>query len=434
MNALLASRQNADALLKRGRPGDLRTAATLLASVIDSLHPRLWQDGDDATRFELGCAWINYGNALLRLDNREHLLDASEAYRQAIHHLDQLAEPLPPAYRVERSAAWANLAHTLQLPEDPTSWEAARRCYQTALDALKGLPPLPRYLHRLAGTWLNLANCDQLLGKHEEAITAYRQAENVLADHEHHEPGQSFDGLRLRIWLNRANTLAQLEEPEADRRALDDLDRAIAGLRTQPDQSFDLAQALANQANLRTRDEADVVGLQAGLAAAREAWKGSQDLAFTSLKWAEVSLQAFRAALQCLTLLVPRLAETLDTDTLYFEASDLADEAMELFRHWQATPQAQLWPIGRRIFHLGTQLYAHAQPQFLPAFLFENLQSGQAPFAMCADRELRASAAVALDTALHQLRYERQVSLDHAEVIFHLIRQLERTREDLGLA
>ncbi|MDP0501310.1 MAG: hypothetical protein Q7P63_14550 [Verrucomicrobiota bacterium JB022] len=428
MQAILANCRTAEDLLKQGGPADLENAVSLLVGAIDALQPHL-DAGEAATRFELACAWINYGNGLLRLDNRLNLQAASEAYRQAIAHFDLLPEPLIDDYAVERSAAWANLAHTFQLPDNPSSWQAARGCYQVALQHLKGLPDVPRYLHRVAGTWLNLANCEQLLERHAEAVAAYDEAEAVLTGREHHTQGQSFDALRIRIWLNRANTLTQLGETG---RALADLDRVIGDLQTS-DPSLELAAAFANRANLLTTYE-DESHLGKARRCAREGWELARPLAHDNAGWAEVALQAARAELQALTLLVPLLGQKVDTDDLYFAASDLADEAMALYRAWQTQYQPALQPLGRRIFHLGAQLYAHAQPQFLSAFLCESLDESAAPDAVCHDESLRASAQAALEVALYQLRYERQVSLDHAEIIFHLIEQLVRTREHLSLA
>jgi hypothetical protein len=74
------------------------------------------------------------------------------------------------------------------------------------------------------------------------------------------------------------------------------------------------------------------------------------------------------------------------------EATDVADEALELARHWERQGVSRFRPIAYDLFRFGARLYAVYQPQFLDEFVADNLDPARSSADYVESAEMQAAA------------------------------------------
>jgi tetratricopeptide (TPR) repeat protein len=105
---------------------------------------------------------------------------------------------------------------------------------------------------------------------------------------------------------------------------------------------------------------------------------------------ADVALKARRALGDALGHQL--VAPGADQEAIARQASDVADDALALIRHWNAQTNPVFRLLALRFFRYGAQLYRFHQPHFLAEFIAENLPSG--------DEEFRTVALQTIEAAL----------------------------------
>jgi hypothetical protein len=78
------------------------------------------------------------------------------------------------------------------------------------------------------------------------------------------------------------------------------------------------------------------------------------------------------------------------------EATDVADEALELARYWERQGVSRFRPIAYDLFRFGARLYAVYQPQFLDEFVADNLDPARSSADYVESAEMQAAAHEAL--------------------------------------
>lgn len=109
---------------------------------------------------DLAIAWMNRGNALLKLGSTPCLVDAANAYDEAIAILGTSAFEKNSAARNSLGAAWMNRGLAFHRQPGTKNLEEAARSQREAIAVLQTLPPGENPSHRrnLAAARLNLAN------------------------------------------------------------------------------------------------------------------------------------------------------------------------------------------------------------------------------------------------------------------------------------
>jgi tetratricopeptide (TPR) repeat protein len=227
--------------------------------------------------------------------------------------------------RLAQATALKGRGHGQEAQGTPASLARALHCYDQAL-ALLGTYPSEHETVRVAQgiLWMNQGNARQRLAAFGAAIAAYDEALVFLPVNDN----PALQNARGAVWLNRGRALQARGGASDQAEAIRSQQQALALLRplvgpADPDSQLNLAGACLNLATL--------------LAAER------------------------------------RLTE----------ATDAADEGLEIFRRPDAA-QALLRPVAARLFAFGAQLYAIHQPQFLAEFVRENLEPADPTFVTAA--------------------------------------------------
>jgi hypothetical protein len=235
-----------------------------------------------------------------------------------------------PAFRYGLAACWLNRAEALMRSRDPAQVPLAIRAFDEAIAQLRLLPlgDDARFSRRLAIAYQNRGLALQVQGgPPEAAIDAFQQAIAIL-DHPQSATVADRTYLAAAVWMNLANAHA-VEAPAQT----DSLAREAA------------LHAIALVAGLEERDvEAAEVGLKARHVLCRT-----------------IARRLSRAARD----------ETLPDDV--HDATDLADEGLEIVRRWEHEGVTRFRDLAFDLFRFGARVYGKYQPQFLTEFVLENL-------------------------------------------------------------
>ena len=79
------------------------------------------------------------------------------------------------------------------------------------------------------------------------------------------------------------------------------------------------------------------------------------------------------------------------------EATDIADEGLDLVRQWEKKGVARFRAIAYDLFRFGTVVYATYQPQFLNEFVREHLDPSRSSAEYVGSAEMRAAVQEALE-------------------------------------
>lgn len=191
--------------------------------------------------------------------------------------------------------------------------------------------------------------------------------------------------------MNRGQLLHRLHGLAQAAVALAAFDQAESVLRTIPadDNPWprrNLAGTLVNRANLQL----DCGRLAAAAADASDALQLAAPTERSEMIDGDLALKARRALGDALGHQL--VAPDADQEAIARQASDVADDALALIRHWNGHTIPAFRLLALRFFRYGAHLYRFHQSHFLAEFLAENLPPD--------DGEFRAIALEAVDTTL----------------------------------
>jgi tetratricopeptide (TPR) repeat protein len=280
----------------------------------------------------------------------------------------------------------------------------ALSCFDRALDMRRGLPidddPLLRY--GLAACLLNRGDALIRLGdagRMVDALAAFDEGIDVMralpltAD-------ARFPRRLAMACHNRGLALQAMGRPVAepiaafaDALAILDDDQA-SGI---TDRQYLLAVVLTNLASARVvENTAESAAL--ARAAARRAIALVDGAEAGDASAAEVGLKARHVL--CHTIAVRLSAPAASDDPMpedVHEATDIADEGLDLVRQWEKKGVARFRAIACDLFRFGTVVYATFQPQFLNEFVREHLDPNRSSAEYVSSPEMRAAVEEALE-------------------------------------
>lgn len=252
--------------------------------------------------------------------------------------------------------------------------------FDRALELRRRLPTdVPIHAYGLAACWLNRAEALTRLGpeQHALALSAYDEALTLLRPLPRADDARFSKRLAIAL-QNRALVLAAQTPPRtagaiaalADAIAVLDNAEAIEGA----ERDYLLAVVWMNLANIQA-SEATIVSDLAAREAARRA------LAFVKAQEKEDAAAA-EAALKARHVLcrlaARRLSVWVEKEVVMpdvHDATDLADEGLNLVREWERRGVDRFRTLASDLFRFGARVYGHYQPHFLQEFISEQLDS-----------------------------------------------------------
>jgi tetratricopeptide (TPR) repeat protein len=280
----------------------------------------------------------------------------------------------------------------------------ALSCFDRALDMRRGLPidddPLLRY--GLAACLLNRGDALIRLGdagRMADALAAFDEGIDVLRA----LPVTADARFPRRLAMachNRGLALQAMGRPVAesiaaftDALAILDDDQA-SGITDRP---YLLAVVLTNLASARVLENTAESAARAR-DAARRAIALVEAVETGDAAAAEVGLKARHVL--CHTIAVRLSAPAASHDPMpedVHEATDMADEGLDLVRQWEKKGVTRFRAMGYDLFRFGTVVYATYQPQFLNEFVREHLDPSRSSAAYVGSAEMRAAVHEALE-------------------------------------
>lgn len=269
--------------------------------------------------------------------------------------------------------------------------------FDRALELRRGLPAdEPVHAYGLAACWLNRAEALTRLGpeQHALALRAYDEALALLRPLPLGDDARFSKRLAIAL-QNRALVLAARNPPPtAD--AVAALLEAIAVLdhaesMGAPERDYLLAVVWMNLANMQA-SEATLVSDLAASKAARRALALVKTREHEDVAAAEAGLKA-RHVLCHIT--ARRLSVQAESGTIMadvHEATDLADEGLDLVCRWERRGVGRFRNLASDLFCFGARVYAHYQPQFLNEFLSEHLDSQRSSRSYVQSRAMQDAA------------------------------------------
>jgi hypothetical protein len=269
--------------------------------------------------------------------------------------------------------------------------------FDCALALRRRLPiKVPIHAYGLAACWLNRAEALTRLGpiNRARALRAYDEALALL----HPLPlgDEARFSKRLAIALQNQALVLAAQDPPATVSAMAALVDAIAVLdraetMDSTERNYLLAVVWMNLANLQASEETIASDL-----AAREAAQRTLALVKTheheDAATAEAGLKARHVLCR---IAARRLSAQVENETVManvHEATDLADEGLELVREWERRGVDRFRELAADLLRFGGRVYARYQPHFLHEFLGEQLDSRQSADAYVKSREVQDAA------------------------------------------
>jgi hypothetical protein len=277
-------------------------------------------------------------------------------------------------HEIEGTDAQASLfmQEGIRLMQSGNEMDAAIQQFDRALELRRRLPTeVPAHAYDLAACWLNRAEALTTLGPgyHALALDAYDEALALLCSLPLGSDARFSRRLAI-AYQNRALVLAALHPPATAEaiaalvEAISVLDRAEA--MDAPERDYLLAFVWMNLANIEASD-----------VAAREAARRALALVkaheYEDVAAAEVGLKARH-------VLCRIAANRLETEAVpddVHNATDLADEGLDLVREWERRDVDRFRSLAFDLFRFGARVYARYQPQFLQEFLGQQLDPRQ---------------------------------------------------------
>ena len=312
----------------------------------DTLDPSAVQriDADASVLMKRGIGLMGQGGPVA-------IAEALDCFDRARALRSQLPVETVPLLRYGLAACWLNRAEALVRLEDPTRIAAALHAFDQGLLLLRDLPlgDDPRFPRRLSIAHQNrgLALHAQGPSGAAEAIVAFTEAIAVL-EHESAADVADRQHMLSAIWLNLAVVTASAASDESESMARQAARRAIALV---ADSESDNADA------------------------------------------AEVGLRARHVLCQTLAA---RLSRTIAGGQIppedVHDATDAADEALDLVRRWEHKDVVRFRGLAYDLFRFGGRVYARYQPQFLEEFIRDNMDPERSSSDYVGSAEMRAAA------------------------------------------
>ena len=385
--------------------------------------------------FLLAGAQMNRGNLFAAINSPDMTRRAVAAYRSAIDCFRALPPSKDERYYLDLSALWANLAQVLIRLQTVDGLAESTECFDKSIETLQKLPWQENYQVRahLIGLWLNKGNAHQMLRakeSRETALEAYEKAIEFAQPLPLDDP--QFGAMVSTIWLNRGNTLRANGDEESLSSALESYDEAIRILqKLDTDKNRQLAMTCANAMASKAMILAGYHQMPDRLAlagkVAREAISVIGEDERKHPVPAEIALNARQALCQAVC---SQLSSNKDDnpETHYNNATDTVDDTLELIRHWEDQKVPQFRNVARRMFRLGTQLYAAQQPHFLSEFILENIGGEKVAETFGKDPEMLSLGVGALKNAIQILEQQlEQLQGDQKEEGTRLLGELQES-------
>jgi tetratricopeptide (TPR) repeat protein len=255
----------------------------------------------------------------------------------------------------------------------------ALACFDRALALRSRLPveAVPRFRFGLAACWLNRADALMRLHDPERIPVALRAYDKAIALLKALPLGDDVrfprrlaiahqnQGLALQQQGGTAMAIAAFTEAlavlESDHaRGIADRPRLLAAV------SVNLANALASAATPE--------GDRAARDAAIRALALVADLGFEDADAAEADLNARHVLCRTIArqLSLPDTSDEILRECVH-GATDLVDDGLRIVRHWERSGVARFRRVAYDLFRFGARVYAAYQPHFLQEFVLENM-------------------------------------------------------------
>jgi tetratricopeptide (TPR) repeat protein len=386
---LLATAQQ---LISTGEPGGLKGAAELTHRAILQLNEKPLGNVDLWHR-QLAAAWIIHGHALREMRNPAMRTAAIKAYDEALAHLDKVPNILNDEERHDRANLWTNRGRAFLEENTPDSLKEAVRCFGEAVALRRELPldANPSYRWGLTASLMNRGDGLTRMAQPElfpEALQCYDEAIAHLRQLPFDEHGGTRSRLAIAL-MNRGITWQCHATPEGAAEAVRAFEDCMALLReasAAEDSEHDgiLACALMNHGNSLLSCEPPVA-MQAR-DSAREAVNMVANSEREDPTSGEVGIKGRHLLCRVLAFMLdhPPAGGPVSQDWVT-EATDAADEGMELARHWNQQGVTYFQPLAGDLFRFGSRIYQVSQPHFLAEFLLDSLDPDRSPGAPVRD-------------------------------------------------
>lgn len=269
-------------------------------------------------------------------------------------------------------------------------------CFDAAISLRRALPLRESawYRYVLAAGWMNRGDALTRLHFLDDAVDSYDEALVLLQTLDLGENPLFRKRLAL-AWMNRGVTRQKQESPAA----LISFENALAiaaepSLRAASLTNLGNALLQFNSTDLpKTRD------------AFREALRLLADKELTDIDAAKTGLNARRGICRVIAFQLAD-AKTPDPD-LVSDATDAAEEALRLIRHWQQRGEIRFRELALEMIHFGARAYQLYQPQFLTEFLTEMLP-GHSRSVFGGDNQTRQNGALGGNQFANSFPAERE--------------------------
>jgi tetratricopeptide (TPR) repeat protein len=313
----------------------------------------------------------------------------------AVHAIDARASRL-----MKRGIRLLNEADTGAVRE-------ALSCFDQALELRRRLPieKVPVLRYGLAACWLNRADALMRLGDPDQIVTSVQACDAALellrdlplADDPRFPR-------RLAIAHHNRGLALQALGRSAVPAALAALTDAIAVLEHHQtalidDRQYLLAAVWMNLASVRASEdtvESDVLARSAAL----RVMALVAELEGQNVDAAEVGLKARHVLCQALARRLSPNGGTIHDDV--HEATDLVDDGLALVRRWEQKSTARFRGVACDLFRFGARVYKMHQPQFLSEFVRENADSALSSRDYVDSAEMRTATREALGLSSRQ--------------------------------
>jgi tetratricopeptide (TPR) repeat protein len=266
--------------------------------------------------------------------------------------------------------------------------------FDRALELRRRLPTdLPIHAYGLAACWLNRAEALTRLGPghHTLALCAYDEALALLRPLPLGDDARFSKRLAIAL-QNRALVLAA-HDPPATTDAIATLVEAIAVLDHAEsidlvERDYLLAVVSMNLANTQA-SEATIVSDIDAWEAARRALALVRTHEHEDAASAEAGLRARHVLCQIAGRRLSVQAESKAVMADVHDATDLADEGLDLVREWERRGVDRFRDLASDLFRFGARVYAYYQPHFLHEYLSEQLDPLQSAHSYVQSREIQ---------------------------------------------
>ncbi|WP_265593548.1 hypothetical protein [Verrucomicrobium sp. BvORR034] len=431
----------AQQLMGTGAPDALKGAAELSHRAIVLLKQKPLAD-EDMWHRQLAAAWIIHGHAQRESGSPSGRTAAIKAYDEALALLAKVPNIINDEERHDRANLWTNRGRTYMEEESPEAQKEAVRCFDEAVKLRKQLPlENPSFRWGLTASLMNRG--DALTRQSDpaalkEAVASYDEA----IEHLKQLPYEEHAGTRSRLaiaYMNRGITWQCHGNPEAAAQAVRSFEESVKLLQgdfeaKEAEQEGILSCALMNHGNSLLSCQPPVP-LQA-LESARVAMELVTDRERTEPMCGEVGIKGRHLKCRVLAFLLdhpPQGPGAPVGQDWITEATDAADEGMELARHWNLQGIPQFQPLAGDLFRFGSRIYQVSQPHFLAEFLLDSIDPDRSPGAPVRDPYMFHIAGEALWNAVVELEkaVPRTQDPEQREALLEVLGDLQKADERL---